>query len=115
MTAFIMHTRMLRPPTLAALLLSGIVLSGCETTGGGPSAQGEVPAQPLTHQEASLQCWMATEKDAARMTLDHRADVVDQCIEAKMKGESGSSSAAAAAAAKPDSGPKTDAKPKPKT
>jgi hypothetical protein len=108
MTALIMHTRTIRPAALAALLvLAGAALGGCETTGSGPSVQAAAPAQPLTHQEAALQCWMATEKDAAHMTLDHRADVVDQCIAAEMKGEPGPPSAAAA---EPDAAPK----PKPK-
>ena len=111
MTALIMHTRTIRPAALAALLvLAAAALGGCETTGGGPSAQAATPPQPMTHQEAALQCWMATEKDAAHMTLDHRADIVDQCIAAKMKGEPGLPDTAAA---KPDAAPKADAKPKP--
>ena len=111
MTALIMHTRTIRPAALAALLvLAGAALGGCETTGGGPPAHAAAPAQPLTHQEAALQCWMATEKDAAHMTLDRRADIVDQCIAAKMKGEPG---LPGTAAAKPDAAP--NPKPKPKT
>jgi hypothetical protein len=110
MTAFTMHTRTIRPAAMAALLFAGAALSACETTGGGPVPQAAAaPPQPMTHQQAALDCWMATEKDAAHMTLDRRADVVDQCIAAKMKGEAGSPDKAAA---RPDAGPKAGAKPK---
>ncbi len=90
MTAFIMHTRTIRPAALAALLvLAGAALGGCETTGGGPPAHAAAPAQPLTHQEAALQCWMATEKDAAHMTLDRRADIVDTMHRREDEGRAG--------------------------
>jgi hypothetical protein len=74
----------IRLTTLAVLLLSAAALGGCETTGGGPSAQA---ATPMTHQQAALDCWMATEKDAARLGLDKRADVVTKCIADKMSGQ----------------------------
>jgi hypothetical protein len=107
MAASIMHSRTLQRAALAAfLLLAGAALAACETTGGAaPQA-----AAPMTHQEASLQCWMSTEKEASRMTLDKRADLVDACIERKMKGEP--ATPATDTAAKPDAKPGAPAKPK---
>jgi hypothetical protein len=108
MAASIMHSRTLQRAALAAfLLLAGAALAACETTGG-PAPQ--AAAAPMTHQEASLQCWMSTEKEASRMTLDKRADLVDACIERKMKGEP--AAPATDTAAKPDAKPGAPAKPK---
>ena len=65
-------------------LLAALALAGCQTdSAGAPSAQ----AKPLTHQEAALECWMATEHGHADMPLDKRADIVDACIKAKMAGK----------------------------
>jgi hypothetical protein len=65
MAASIMHSRTVQRAALAAfLLLAGAALGGCETTGG-PAPQ--AAAVPMTHQEASLQCWMSTEKEASRV------------------------------------------------
>ena len=88
---------------IAALLALDAVLSGCETTGG-PAPQ--AAAAPVTHEQAALDCWMATEKDAARLGLDKRADLVDKCIADKMSGKDSSKQTAAAAKppAKPASG-----------
>ena len=71
-----------------ALLGAGLALAGCETTGPGAPALAAAPAPqaPMTHQRAAEECWMGTEKSDARMSLDKRADVVDRCIEQKMKG-----------------------------
>jgi hypothetical protein len=108
----------------AALLALATALGGCETTGGGPSAQAAAPAVPVTHQQASLDCWMATEKDAVRLGLDKRADVVSKCIVDVMDGKPTAAAVAdsegkpkAAASAKPSAKPKADAKPdgKPKS
>jgi hypothetical protein len=85
MAASIMHSRTFQRTALGvSLVLAGAALAACETTGA-PAPQ--AAAAPMTHQEASVQCWMSTEKEAARMTLDKRADIVDACIERKMKGE----------------------------
>jgi len=67
------------------LVLAAAALAGCETTGaGGPEAA--KPAEPpMTRTRAAEQCWMATEKGNAGLALDKRADVVDKCIEQKMK------------------------------
>jgi hypothetical protein len=48
----------------------------------------------MTRTRAAEQCWMSTEKGATSKSLDKRADVVNKCIEDKMKG--GSASAAPA-------------------
>ena len=97
----------------AAALLTAAALGGCETTGDGPAAQAAAPPpEPMTHQQAALECWMAQEKNAAKVDLDKRADLVNKCIDQKM---SGAAAPAATAAAKPDAGLKTGAPPKPKT
>jgi hypothetical protein len=41
----------------------------------------------MTRSRAAAECWMATEKGRADMDLDKRADVVNKCIDQKMKGE----------------------------
>ena len=66
------------------LVLAAAALAGCETTGAKPEAA--KPAEPpMTRTRAAEQCWMATEKGNAGLALDKRADVVDKCIEQKMK------------------------------
>lgn len=71
--------------TALSLVLGTALLAGCETTGPGatPTAQAQ---PPMTHARAAEICWMSTEKGAGSMNLDKRADVVDKCIEDKMKG-----------------------------
>jgi uncharacterized lipoprotein YajG len=73
------------PARATALLLiaASMALAGCQTDDPGASmAAGPVP---MTRQNAALICWSKTEKDAARMTLDKRADVVTKCIDDKMR------------------------------
>ena len=73
----------------ALAVLAALMLAGCETTGMGvaPAAQADTPpAQPMTHTRAAELCWMSTEKGAASMDLDKRADAVSKCIDEKMKG-----------------------------
>lgn len=75
-------------PGIAMLALAGLALAGCETTGAGTQASvAAAPQPPMTHSRAAMECWMGTEKTDARMNLDKRADIVDRCIERKMKGE----------------------------
>lgn len=69
-----------------ALLLAGGLLAGCETTGNGPPDAATKVDEPMTHTRAARECWMGTEKGLADMPLDKRADVVDKCIDQKMKG-----------------------------
>ena len=71
--------------SLAVIAASAVLLAGCETTGGGPVAATAAPQPPMTHSRAANECWMATEKGEKSMNLDKRADVVDRCIEQKLK------------------------------
>jgi len=95
---------------LVAIIVCAFMLAGCETDGIGPTAAdapravssappdadtttahasrpGE-PAQkvePMTHTRAARECWMRTEKSGARENLDKRADLVNKCIDEKMR------------------------------
>jgi hypothetical protein len=72
--------------TLALLLIAAGLLSGCETTGSGPSVVAEKPPEPpMTRSRAATQCWMSTEKNSAGSDIDKRADIVTKCIDQKMK------------------------------
>jgi hypothetical protein len=98
--------------TRFALLLScTLAVAACETDGTGPTAadapraeptatkpdvsvvttQAAKPpepvrdAEPMTRSRAARECWMRTEKSSAREDLDKRADVVNKCIDEKMK------------------------------
>ena len=88
-----------------------LMLAGCETDGIGPTATGAPratvsstrpdtdtstvhasrPAEPvqnagpMTRTRAARECWMRTEKSNAHENLDKRADLVNKCIEEKMK------------------------------
>ncbi|HXZ45262.1 MAG TPA: hypothetical protein VEH02_00850 [Pseudolabrys sp.] len=42
-------------------------------------------AEPMTGTRAARECWMKTEKANPRENLDKRADIVNKCIEDKMK------------------------------
>jgi hypothetical protein len=89
-----------RPLALVVLLLAG-ALAGCAAnTASGPAAQAP---KPMTHQQAALECWMATEHGRKDLPLDQRADIVDACIKDKMAGKP----VPAAAQAKPTPKPKT--------
>jgi len=39
----------------------------------------------MTHTRAARECWMRTEKSGARENLDKRADLVNKCIDEKMR------------------------------
>jgi phage-related tail protein len=77
---------------IALAVLSALMLSGCQTDGAGIGATlttakpAEIKTNTVTHTEAAAQCWMSTEKGAASLSLDKRADVVNKCIDDKMKG-----------------------------
>ena len=90
MTGFPVSAR--KALTIAALVCGAALLAACETTGSGtPAATAQAapaaaPAEPpMTHSRAAELCWMSTEKGAASQNLDKRADLVDKCIEDKMK------------------------------
>jgi hypothetical protein len=69
---------------LIALLALTALLGGCATTGSHSTAG---LFSPMTHRRASAECWMETEKTAQAMKLDKRVDVVNGCIEKKMRGD----------------------------
>ena len=81
----------------ALLAACALTLAACQTEGTGPTAadapriQASRPpepaqvAEPMTRSRAARECWMRTEKGSAHENLDKRADVVNKCIEEKMK------------------------------
>lgn len=81
---------------ILAIALLSVALAGCETDGNtsGPvasmsspakPAEAEKPAEPMTRSRAASECWMSTEKGPLRTNLDKRADVVNKCIDDKLK------------------------------
>ena len=95
-------------PLLAALVAAA--LAGCNTDDSGKPSVQAAPKQPLTHQQAALDCWAATEHGRADQPLDKRADAVDACIKAKLAGKPWPG--AAQAEPKPTPKPKPVAAPK---
>jgi len=97
-----------RVTLLAAMALS---LAACQTDSGSPVAgaapkaevaagkpdasapkpQAAKPAEPaeepepMTRTRAARECWMKTEKANPHENLDKRADIVNKCIEDKLK------------------------------
>ena len=92
-----------------ALLVLAAALAGCQTTGAPAPDVAAAPEEPMTHQRAAEQCWMATEKGHADLSLDQRADIVTKCIDEKM---SGKKTVALTPAPKPKAKPKAEGKPK---
>lgn len=45
--------------------------------------------EPMTRARAARECWMRTEKANPRQDLDKRADVVNRCIDDKLKAAGG--------------------------
>ena len=97
----------------ALLGACALALAACATDGTGPTAadapkaeiatapRTETPrvqaakpsepvrdTEPMTHSRAARECWMRTEKGNTREDLDKRADLVNKCIEEKMKAAS---------------------------
>jgi len=56
--------------TMLVLVLAAAALAGC-----GASAR----------TWAAADCWKSTEKDYAKMNIDKRADIVNKCIDDKMR------------------------------
>jgi hypothetical protein len=48
-------------------------------------AEPVVDSEPMTHSRAARECWMKTEKTSAHADLDKRADLVNKCIDDRMK------------------------------
>jgi hypothetical protein len=94
-----------------AVLAVALALAACQTDGTGPSAAGAPKAEaapaaavakpeqaqaakpaepaddpePMTRARAARECWMRTEKGNPHQDLDKRADVVNKCIEDRLK------------------------------
>ena len=107
--------RTIRIAVSLGALTATLALAGCETDGTGqaaadapkaqaasakpepaaakpetPPTQPAKPAaddgEPMTRARAARECWMRTEKANPHQDLDKRADVVNKCIEDKLKG-----------------------------
>ncbi len=52
---------------------------------GSKPAEPVADSEPMTHARAARECWMKTEKTSAHADLDKRADLVNKCIDDKMK------------------------------
>lgn len=113
MNASISTTRMIVTAARFLMLAATLALAACETDGTGPTAAGApkaevasakpetskpepkpqaakpaepvVDSEPMTHSRAARECWMKTEKTSAHADLDKRADLVNKCIDDKMK------------------------------
>jgi predicted small secreted protein len=74
---------------LALFAVCALTLAACQTDGAGPIAAGgpttAIQQVPMTRSRASTECWMRTEKTAVRDNLDKRVDIVNKCIDEKMK------------------------------
>ena len=91
------HARTCKAAALVLALAAAGLLAGCETDGNSPGplaalstpakpAEPEKPPEPpMTRTRAASECWMSTEKGSASANIDKRADLVDKCIENKMK------------------------------
>lgn len=89
---------------VSLLILAGMLaatgLAACETAGTSVATETAMaPEPPMTRTRAAERCWMSTEKGYAALPLDKRADVVDKCIEQKMKATSGNAEPAPAGSA----------------
>ena len=92
---------------LLLVVLAAAGLAACETSGLGSTTEAAKPPEPpMTRRLAAEQCWMAAEKAHAALPLDKRADIVNKCIEQKLKTASGNAEPAPA-------GPAPEAKKKP--
>jgi hypothetical protein len=108
--------RTIRTAARLAALTAALALAACQTDGIGPSAADAPKAQaasepapkpengptqtvrpaaaaddgePMTHARAARECWMRTERANPHQDLDKRADVVNKCIEDKLKAAGG--------------------------
>ncbi len=87
---------------LAVVVIAGSRLAGCQTDGPSSNPLAELaayngkqdeptktaakpPEPPMTRSRAAMECWMKTEKAQASGDLDKRADLVNKCIDEKMK------------------------------
>jgi hypothetical protein len=67
--------------------------AGARTEASKPEAKPQAPkaaepvadSEPMTHARAARECWMKTEKSSAHADIDKRADLVNKCIDERMK------------------------------
>jgi hypothetical protein len=105
------NRRKLAGAQFGLLFICALGLAACETDSTGPTA-GDAPkaaavspkpeavapkpqavkpaepvqdSEPMTRSRAARECWMRTEKGSAHEDLDKRADLVNKCIDDKMK------------------------------
>lgn len=119
MNVSISKVRKIRAAASLAVLAAALTLTACETDGTGPAAadapkahaasskpetapkpetartQAAKPAEPaadpepMTRARAARECWMRTEKASVHEDLDKRADLVNKCIDEKLKAAGG--------------------------
>jgi hypothetical protein len=71
---------------LALLCGSAAALAACTTDNKARTSLASLLPAPMTHQRASAECWMQTEKTMQKVDLDKRVDVVNRCIDDKLSG-----------------------------
>jgi hypothetical protein len=54
-----------------------------------PAAPADDGGEPMTRTRAARECWMRTEKTNPHQDLDRRADIVNKCIDDKLKAAGG--------------------------
>ena len=109
--------KLLSAARVTLLAAAALALAACQTDSGSPVA-GDAPkaeaasakpeaatpkpqaakpeepaeeAEPMTRTRAARECWMKTEKANPHENLDRRAEIVNKCIEDKMKAAAASS------------------------
>jgi hypothetical protein len=83
---------------MLAALAAAALLAGCQTDGTPSNPLSELasfndkktepakaPEPPMTRSRAAQDCWMKTEKGRRDGDLDKRADLVNKCIDEKLK------------------------------
>jgi hypothetical protein len=75
----------------AIMLFAAITLGGCQATGADvlpilPASEVTATEPEMTRTRAAEICWMNTEKGHSSINLERRADLVNKCIDEKMKG-----------------------------
>ena len=94
MQSVVVKFRDLFAARVVLFIACALALAGCETDATGTA--GDVPraapstapvanSEPMTHSRAARECWMRTEKANARENLDKRAELVNKCIDEKLK------------------------------
>ena len=100
MQSVVVKFRNLFGARVVLFIACALALAGCETDATGPTAD-DVPraapskrkgdtapvanSEPMTHSRAARECWMRTEKANAHENLDKRAELVNKCIDEKLK------------------------------